>query len=164
MNARLPIPRTGVVHGMSNAAYHAHEALSKSQLAKFLICPAQYEGLVPQAPRIGPGDRKPARRHPAPYARSRPDTFKDRYAVGPDVSRATKVWKEWEASIRPGVTAIKGEEYEEAKAQAESMLLHSDIAELRKSATPRRRCSVKTKKPACGFAFVQTGFTSCPKV
>ena len=48
------IPRTGVVHGMSNAAYHAHEALSKSQLAKFLICPAQYEGLVPQAPRIGP--------------------------------------------------------------------------------------------------------------
>ena len=33
MNARLPIPRTGVVHGMSNAAYHAHEALSKSQLA-----------------------------------------------------------------------------------------------------------------------------------
>ena len=30
---RLPIPRTGVVHGMSNAAYHAMKALSKSQLA-----------------------------------------------------------------------------------------------------------------------------------
>ena len=133
MNARLPIPRTGVVHGMSNAAYHAHEALSKSQLAKFLICPAQYEGLYLK------------RRASVPETASQragtllhtlvlePDTFKDRYAVGPDVSRATKVWKEWEASIRPGVTAIKGEEYEEAKAQAESMLLHSDIAEIRKS-------------------------------
>ena len=163
MNARLPIPRTGVVHGMSNAAYHAHEALSKSQLAKFLICPAPVRGLVPQAPRIGPGDRKPARRHPAPYARSEPDTFKDRYAVGPDVSRATKVWKEWEASIRPGVTAIKGENAEEAKAQAESMLCTPTSPSFVRR--PRRgRCSVKTKKPACGFAFVQTGFTSCPKV
>ena len=126
------IPETGIVHGLSNAAYHAHPSLSKSQLADFLACPAKYYGLHVD----------PDRRHRAAETSGQrsgtllhtlvlePDTFNDRYAIGPNVSRNTKEWRAWESTLRPGVTALKADEFEEGRLQAESLRRHEEVAEL----------------------------------
>ena len=130
MNAPDLIPLS-VVRGMSNAAYHAHPAISKSQLADFMVCPANYYGLHLAADRPAreetSGQRAGTLLHTLVLE---PETFAERYAVGPDVSRATKEWKAFAASLPAGVTALKPDEHDEGLRQADSLRRHSDIAEL----------------------------------
>ena len=120
-----------VVRGLSNAEYHAHPALSKSQLADFMVCPANYFGLhlAPDRParKETGGQRAGTLLHTLVLE---PDTFAERYAIGPDVSRATKEWKTFAAALPADVTALKPDEYDEGLKQADSLRRHSDIADL----------------------------------
>lgn len=133
MNApEIFIPETGAVHGLSNAAYHARPELSKSQLADFLVVPACYYGLHLDPNRPPRADETSGQRvgtllHTLALE---PETFEERYAIGPDVSRATKEWKAFAATLRPGVTALKPEEHEEGRCQAASLRAHREIGEL----------------------------------
>lgn len=126
------IPEQGIVHDLPNNVYHAQAALSKSQLADFMVCPANYYGLH-RDPDRPPREEKPSQRagtllHTLVLE---PDTFKDRYAVGPNVSsRATKEWKTWEAGLPAGVTALKSDELAEGQKQAASLRTQAEVAEL----------------------------------
>lgn len=120
-----------VVRGLSNAEYHAHPALSKSQLADFVVCPANYFGLHlspdrPAREETG-GQRAGTLLHTLVLE---PDTFAERYAIGPDVNRNTKEWKAFAAALPADVTALKPDEYDEGLKQAESLRRHADIADL----------------------------------
>ena len=96
-----------VVRGMSNAEYHAHPALSKSQLADFMVCPANYFGLHLAHDRPvreeTSGQRAGTLLHTLVLE---PDTFAERYAIGPDVSRAAKEWKTFAAALQLHVPVI----------------------------------------------------------
>lgn len=135
MNAPLP-PQFNtagsVVRGMSNADYHAHPALSKSQLQEFLVCPANYYGLY-----LDP-NRRPSKDETAGQRAGtllhtlvlEPETFDERYAIGPDVNRNTKEWKAFAASVPAGVTTLKPGEYLEGKLQADNLRKQSEVFEL----------------------------------
>jgi hypothetical protein len=123
--------KPGVYHDITNEAYHSGAGLSKSGLDKIAKSPAHYFAayLDPQ---------RPPRPEPTPAqlagtlahcAILEPGEFAKRYAVGPDVSRATKAWKEFEASLPAGVTGIKPEDYARAFAQAASLRRLPDIAD-----------------------------------
>ena len=120
-----------MVRDLSNAAYHAHPALSKSQLADFLDLPAMYYGK-----HVAPN--RPAREETAGQRTGtllhtlvlEPDAFNERYRIGPDASRSTKEWKGFAQTVPRGVTILKPDEYEEGLAQAESLRAHSEVGEL----------------------------------
>lgn len=130
MNAPLPALQ-GVVHGMSNADYHGNPALSKGKLADFMVCPANYYGLYEDPDRSTPeqtaGQRAGTLLHTLVLE---PDTFADRYAVGPNVNRNTNAWKAFEASLRPGVEPIKPDEYQAGLRQAKSLRAHKEVADV----------------------------------
>ncbi|MEO5329965.1 MAG: PD-(D/E)XK nuclease-like domain-containing protein [Magnetococcus sp. THC-1_WYH] len=50
-----------------------------------------------------------------------PDRFRQSVAVGPDVSRATKTWKEFEAGAE-GRTLLKRQDYDQISAMADSVM------------------------------------------
>lgn len=132
MNAPIvTTPERGIVFGMSNAAYHAHPAISKSQLADFMVVPANYYGLHLD-PNRPPREEKPGQRagtllHTLVLE---PDTFDERYRIGPNVTRSTKEWKSFEATLRDGITALKPGEHLEGMRQARSLRAHPEVAEL----------------------------------
>lgn len=125
------IPAVGVVHGMSNADYHAHASLSKSQLADFLVCPANYYGLhlAPSRPLRAEtaGQRTGTLTHTLVLE---PDTFDARYRIGPDAARSTKAWKDWAAQQPADVALLKPDEYASSLAQAASLRAHAEVGEL----------------------------------
>lgn len=137
-NYSLIVPEDGIVRGMglvrglSNAAYHARPELSKSRLADFMVVPANYYGLYldpnrPPSSAETSGQRAGTLLHTLALE---PETFDERYAIGPSVNRNTKEWKSFEASLPQGVTALKSDEYNEGRMQAESLRRHSEIGEL----------------------------------
>ena len=121
---------TGIIHGLSNDAYHSGPGISKSGLDD-MDPPARYyalhldpnrpERIQTVAQRVGTL---------AHCAILEPEEFGKRYAVGPDVIRSTKVWKEFEASLAPGVEAIKPDEAAMAWKQRESVLKLTGMAEI----------------------------------
>lgn len=132
MNAPVPvIPEVGVVYDLPNEIYHSLPSLSKSQLADFMVLPENYywKHLDPDRPprEETVGQRSGTLLHTLVLE---PHTFKDRYAVGPDVSRATKAWKEWEATLPRGVCAIKPDEFVAGQKQAERLRAHPEVAEI----------------------------------
>lgn len=120
----------GLVHGLNIEAYHASPGISKSGLDD-MDPPARYYAL-----HLDP--KRPAREQTASQRAGQlahcailePEEFGKRYAVGPDCSRATKIWKEWEASLPRSVEAIKPDEYETAMRQRESALNLPGMAEI----------------------------------
>lgn len=120
-----------ILYGLSNEDYHASEGESKSQLATMAVSPLNYF-------RMNRDPNRPARAETTGQRAGtllhtlvlEPDTFPERYAIGPDVSRATKAWKEWEAELSRGITPIKPDEYQEALAQAKSLREHGEFAQL----------------------------------
>ena len=137
-NPSLIIPEDGIVRGLglvrglSNADYHARPELSKSRLPDFMVVPANYYGLYldPNRPPSSAetiGQRAGTLLHTLALE---PETFDERYAIGPSVNRNTKEWKSFEASLPQGVTALKSGEYNEGRMQAESLRRHSEIGEL----------------------------------
>lgn len=111
-----------IIHGMSNDDYHASAGISKSGLDD-LDPPARYYALHLATDR--PLRTRTAAQRVGTLAHCailEPEEFAKRYAVGPDCSRATKAWKEWELALAPGVEAIKPDEAATAWAQREAVL------------------------------------------
>ncbi len=112
----------GIIHGLSNEAYHSGPGISKSGLDD-MDPPARYYALHLDPNR--PERTQTASQRAGTLAHCailEPEEFGKRYAVGPDCSRATKAWKEWEASLPAGVEAIKPDEAAVAWAQRERAL------------------------------------------
>jgi len=127
MNA--PIPH-GIVHGLDIHEYHSMQGISKTGLDRIERSPVYYYATTldpnrpPEKERSGQLEGNLAH-----CAILEPDEFDKRYAVGPDVSRATKAWKEFEASLPAGVIGIKPDQRETAMRQREQVLLLPDVAE-----------------------------------
>ena len=120
----------GIIHGLSNEAYHSGPGISKSGLDD-MDPPARYYALHLDPSR--PERTQTASQRAGTLAHCailEPEEFGKRYAVGPDCSRATKIWKEWESSLPAGVEAIKPDEYETAMRQRESVLKLPGMAEI----------------------------------
>ena len=117
-----PQQPTGIIKGLSNEVYHSGPGISKSGLDD-MEPPARYYALHldPKRPeRVQTaGQRVGTLAH---CAILEPEQFAKRYAVGPDVIRSTKVWKEFELSLAPGVEAIKPDEAAVAWMQREQVL------------------------------------------
>lgn len=129
------IPEVGLVRGLSNASYHGHPSLSKSQLADFLVCPANYYGLHLD-PNRPPRDGETAGQRAGTLLHTlvlEPETFNERYAIGPDVNRNTKLWKEFAVARSARLTLLKPDEYAEGLMQAKSLRRHKEVAELLES-------------------------------
>lgn len=121
----------GVIHGMDINDYHAiADAISKTGLDRIRRSPAHYYALTLDPKR--PPDQERAGQLEGQLAHCailEPDEFLKRYAIGPDVSRATKAWKEFEASLPPGTTGIKADQYAAAIHQQVSVHSLPDVAE-----------------------------------
>jgi hypothetical protein len=123
----------GIYHGMPNDEYHGRiEAIGNSGLKAVLESPAYYFGqyLDPNCPPESERET-PARRfgnmvHCVLFER---EAFDTRYKVGPAVtSKAVKAWKEFEASLDDGCTALSPREYACAMKVRESVLAIPDMA------------------------------------
>lgn len=123
----------GVYHDLPNEAYHAcKHAVSNSGLGDVLQSPFHYwaRHLNPDCPleREKAGQLEGTLAH---CAILEPDQFEARYVVGPDCSRATKVWKEFAAQAEAdGKTAIKPDQYEAAMRQGDSVRKNTQAAEV----------------------------------
>lgn len=125
MNAPTELmPREGVIHGLSIEAYHGDKAaVSKSGLDDVARSPFHYWSThldptrPPEAPRTSDADMAGALLH---CALLEPDEFGRRYAIGPDVSRATKEWKSFVAD-NPGREHIKPGQHAAAMRQADAL-------------------------------------------
>ena len=117
-------PLVGVHHNINIDAYHSSAGISKSGLDKINQSPYHYWSHYldpqrpPEEPRTSASEMAGTLLHAALLE---PDEFDKRYAVGPDVARSTKVWKEFEEGARAqGKAAIKPEQYTAAKRQADA--------------------------------------------
>ncbi|CAN0620301.1 Exonuclease VIII [Burkholderia multivorans] len=110
--------------------YHALPDLSKSGLDHVNMSPAHFYALHRDPNRPAPKDRAgQLEGNLAHCAILEPDEFGNRYALGPDVSRATKAWKDFEAFLEVGQIGIKPDQYEAAMRQAESVRALPEIRE-----------------------------------
>ena len=120
----------GLIHDLDIEAYHSGPGISKSGLDD-MDPPARYYALHldPNRPeRVQTASQRVGTL--AHCAILEPEQFAKRYAVGPDVIRSTKIWKEWEASLPAGVEAIKPDEAAVAWKQRESVLKLPGMAEI----------------------------------
>ncbi|MFY2088353.1 PD-(D/E)XK nuclease-like domain-containing protein [Achromobacter xylosoxidans] len=118
------------IDGQDIEAYHRGPGISKTGLDHVARSPALFYALHLDPTR--PAEKERAGQIEGQLAHCailEPAEFDKRYAVGPDVSRATKAWKEWEASLPAGVIAIKPDQRETALRQAESVRRLPDVAE-----------------------------------
>ena len=121
----------GIYHDLPNAEYHGGPEISNSGLGDILQSPYHY-----WARHLNPN--RPAQKDKAGQLEGtlahcailEPGEFDRRYLVGPDVSRATKAWKEAEAEAAAGgMTLIKPDQYETAMEQAASVMRLPDVAQ-----------------------------------
>ena len=120
----------GLIHDLDIEAYHSGPGISKSGLDD-MDPPARYYALHldPNRPeRVQTASQRVGTL--AHCAILEPEQFAKRYAVGPNVIRTTKIWKEFELSLAPGVEAIKAEEAAGAWAQREQVLKLPGMAEI----------------------------------
>ncbi|MGZ0105175.1 PD-(D/E)XK nuclease-like domain-containing protein [Achromobacter sp. KK8] len=118
------------IEGQDIEAYHRGPGISKTGLDHVARSPALFYALHLDPAR--PAEKERAGQLEGQLAHCailEPAEFDKRYSVGPDVSRATKAWKEWEASLPAGVIAIKPDQRETALRQAESVRRLPDVAE-----------------------------------
>lgn len=131
MNAPITITETGLRFDLSNEAYHAGPGISKSSLDAVAKSPAHYFARYLDENRP---EREPTAAMIAGTlahcAVLEPEEFANRYAVGPDISKATKEWKAFEASLADGRQAIKPDQLKQAFAQSTSVRSIPDIADL----------------------------------
>lgn len=126
----VALSHLGIVHDLDIDRYHGGPGISKTGLDRVNRSPAYYYAMSldtnrpPEKERGGQLEGSLAH-----CAILEPDEFGKRYAVGPDVSRATKAWKEFETFLEVGVIGIKPGQYETAMRQAESIRKLPDIAE-----------------------------------
>jgi len=123
--------RTGavIVHGIDINDYHAGAAISNSGLSDILQSPYHFwsRHLDPKRPERPPTQPQEDG-NVSHCAILEPDEFTKRYVVGPDVSRATKIWKEF-CQIHDDKTVIKPDQYTRAMRQRDAAWRIPDIAE-----------------------------------
>lgn len=126
---RAAVSPLGLVPGLDIDAYHQGPGISKSGLDDMDASPFIFHArhLDPQRP---PHQAKAGQLEGqlAHCAVLEPDEFDKRYAVGPDVSRSTKVWKAFE-DINPGRVCIKPDQHAAAWRQADSIRRLPEVAE-----------------------------------
>lgn len=110
--------------------YHADEtAISKSQLDTLDLSPAifyaRHRAVGRPAPTAKQGQLEGSLAH---CAILEPDTFFNRYAIGPTANRNTKIWKEF-VETHTGITAIQGDQFDAAFAQSKSVRALPEIGE-----------------------------------
>lgn len=127
-----PLPECGVVHALPNDEYHRLPAVSNTGLLLIGRSPRHYWGRYLDPLRPPPAPPKPGQfvGTMAHCATLEPVEFARRYVVGPDVSRNTKEWRAFEAPLRPGQTAVKPDEAEQARSIARSLRALADVREL----------------------------------
>lgn len=122
----------GIYHDMDNDLYHSQKhAVSNSGLGNIIKSPYHYwaKHLNPERP-PEPSKAGQLEGTLAHCAILEPDEFNKRYRIGPDVSKATKVWKEADAlATLEGFELIKPAQYETAMRQAEQVMLIPEVAE-----------------------------------
>lgn len=130
MNARSEIP-LGLFYDVPIERYHASPGISNTGLRDLARSPRHFYALHLD-PARPPQQEKPGHLEGtlAHCAILEPDHFARRYVAGPDVSRVTKVWKEFEAALPAGVTGVKPEQYETALAQARAVRALPQVAKL----------------------------------
>lgn len=130
--------KRGIYHGMPNAEYHRAAGLSNTGIGSLRQSPHHYwaRHLDPARP-VAEETTAQLDGTLAHCAILEPDEFDKRYRVGPDVSRATKAWKEAEAdAARDGMQLIKPEQYDRALRQAAAVRMIPDVAEALASGRP----------------------------
>lgn len=120
----------GLHYEIPNLDYHRSAGISKSGLDLMAKSPAHYYAKYLDQNRPKAKDQSSAQLDGelAHCAILEPTEFGNRFAVGPNVSRATKAWKEFAESLPAGVTAIKPDQYSTAWSQAESVNRIPDVA------------------------------------
>jgi hypothetical protein len=121
-----------IVHGMPIDEYHASAGISCSGLHDFARSPLHYYALH-RDPARPPREDKAGQLEGtlAHCAILEPGEFGRRYAVGPNISRATKEWKTFEACwTRNGMVPIKQHDAAVASAQAASVNALPEVAAL----------------------------------
>lgn len=122
--------KPGIYHGMSNEAYHAcKDAVSNSGLGDIMQSPFHYYARHLDPDRPAPAEKAGQLEGTLAHcAILEPEEFSKRFVVGPDVSRATKAWKEFEAA-NEGLVCIKPDQYDTAMRQAEQVRRLPAVAE-----------------------------------
>lgn len=117
--------------------YLAHEALSSGGIGHILRSPMHYYQLHLNPER--PERKATAAQRLGTLAHAmilEPATFDARYPVGPPVSKATKAWKEFAASLPLDVEPITEEEHKTVSRMRDAVTLHPELARLLNAGTP----------------------------
>lgn len=124
-------PTLGLIHGLSNEAYHASLGISNSGLVLIGKSPRHFFGryLDPlrPPPQSKPGQLEGTLFHTALFE---PAEFLSRYPVGPAVNKNTTVWRNAKDALKPGQALIDAEQKEQAQAMARSMRSLQDVREI----------------------------------
>lgn len=122
-------PTLGIHHDIEIDTYHAGPGISNSGLGDIAQSPFHFwsRHLDPRRP-PRPQTQPQEDGQVAHCAILEPDQFNERYVVGPDVSRATKKWKEFVAD-NPDKTVIKPDQYARAMHQRDAVWAIPDVAQ-----------------------------------
>lgn len=124
------LPYFGIVRELDADSYHNAGGLSYGGLKLMAKSPAHFFALkrdTRRPPDVQRGGQLEGEL--AHCATLEPLEYAFRYAIGPDVSRATKEWKAFEAG-NPGRVCIKPAQHAAAMAQAASIRSHPELAKL----------------------------------
>jgi len=126
----LALPSAGVVHGMTMDDYQAVDALNHGGLQMLARSPAHLFAWTKDERRPPRGERAGQLEGSLAHCLIlEPGEFPFRYAVGPDVHRATNAWKAFVAA-NPGRICLKEEQLSAAQHQALSVRALPDVAKL----------------------------------
>lgn len=139
MNAELFIPTGKVVHGMSNASYHASAGVSSSGLRDIRRSPFHFHAL-----RQGLASGTRGKETPSMFAGTlahcatlEPLEFDSRYVIPPkDWHKASNDFKAWRESLPEGVEPITQAQKDVAFAQARALHALPDVALLMEDGDP----------------------------
>lgn len=128
MNAKAQIPASGIIHGMSNADYHALPSVSSSKLKTILRSPAHYHAAyLSDAPRKEP-TASMVLGSLTHTLFLEPEQYANDYAIFPDCDRRTKEGKAVYAAFldaAEGMTVITADQLATAQAMANALCDHA---------------------------------------
>lgn len=133
---------------MDNAEYHAHPAISKSQLDAINKSPLHYWCQFINPERIKPEPTAAMLFGSAVHtAILEPEKFDAQYALAPELNKTTKAGKEaWAAAAATGKQLLKADELADIRGIRQALLDHPAAAKALK-AEGRAECSIFAKDP-----------------